>query len=95
MQCDTIKKGVECTFMTSGGCNYKQGQCHPVVDKCEGCERTHEFSGQLYCKSYADPAMKWEHSACNFATHVQATVDKYGQVKVNPIKASKRASKKR
>ncbi len=95
MQCDTIKKGGECTFMTARGCSYKEGQCYPIVEKCNGCDRIHEFGGQTYCKSYPEPAVKWEHNACNFATHVQATFDKSGQVKINPIKASKRAAKKR
>jgi len=95
MQCDTIKKGVECTFMTLRGCAYKEGQCYPVVEKCNGCDRIEEFNGQVYCRSYAEPAMKWEHSVCNFATHMQATVDKSGNIKINPLKASKRAAKKR
>ena len=40
MQCITLKKGVECAFMTNKGCNFNGGRCHSVVEKCEGCSRT-------------------------------------------------------
>lgn len=69
------------------------GECKPVIDKCEGCERTKEFEGQKFCSSYRDPSRKWAHGVCNFATHVKATVDTSGKVKVNPLKASKRAAR--
>jgi len=95
MKCTTIKKGFECAFMAENGCSYKGGRCYPVVDKCEGCERIKEFGGEKYCSSYPEPAVKWAHGACNFATHVKATVDKSGQVKINPLKASKRAARGR
>lgn len=95
MKCVTIKKGVDCAFMVSEGCSYKGGQCYPIVEKCEGCDRTSEFDGKLYCNSYPEPEAKWDHGACNFATHIQAVVDKAGKVKVNPLKASKRAAKGR
>lgn len=67
----------------------------PVVESCEGCERIMEIQGEKYCTSYAKPSAKWRHGACNFATHVKASIDKQGKVKVNPIKASKRAARKR
>lgn len=95
MKCVTIKKGVECAFMVTEGCSYKGGQCYPIVEKCEGCDRTSEFDGKVYCNSYPEPEAKWDHGACNFATHIQAVVDKAGKVKVNPLKASKRAAKGR
>jgi hypothetical protein len=67
-----------------------------IIDKCEGCDRvvTHETGGK-YCASYAQPAAKWGRKACNFATHVRAEVDTTGKVKVNPLKASKRAARGR
>jgi len=66
-----------------------------VIDKCEGCERVvNHASGSKYCTSYAKPATKWTHGVCNFATHVKATVAQ-GKVKVNPLKASKRAARGR
>lgn len=67
----------------------------PVVEKCEGCERIKEVEGERYCTSYASPSQKWRNGACNFATHVKASVDKEGKVKLNPLKASKRAARKR
>lgn len=69
--------------------------CEPVVDKCEGCDRVWEFEGEKYCASYAQPAKKWIGGACNFATHVHAEVDKTGHIKINPLKASKRAARSR
>jgi hypothetical protein len=45
----------------------------------------------VYCHTFPDPAAKWRFGACNFATHVkgQAKVE----IKLNPLKASKRASR--
>jgi hypothetical protein len=68
---------------------------HPVVEQCEGCERIHTVDGERYCSSYPQPAAKWRHGACNFATHVKADMDKEGKVKINPLKASKRAARGR
>jgi hypothetical protein len=67
----------------------------PVIDKCEGCERVVDHaSGSKYCTSYAKPSTKWTLGVCNFATHVKGTVTQ-GKVKVNPLKASKRAARGR
>jgi hypothetical protein len=65
----------------------------PVVDKCEGCERIKEDNGLRRCTSYTEPEAKWSMGVCNFATHVKASVDKQGKIKVNPLKASKRAAR--
>ncbi|GAB7080538.1 PxxKW family cysteine-rich protein [Megalodesulfovibrio paquesii] len=67
----------------------------PIIDKCEGCERSKDVEGVSICTSYSLPASKWRLGACNFATHVKATVDKSGKVKINPLKASKRAARGR
>ncbi|AGW14480.1 PxxKW family cysteine-rich protein [Megalodesulfovibrio gigas] len=67
----------------------------PIIDKCEGCERSKAVEGVSICISYPLPASKWRLGACNFATHVKATVDKSGKVKINPLKASKRAARGR
>ena len=66
----------------------------PIIDKCEGCERIRAFEEEKFCSSYPAPERKWVGGLCNFATH--ATLEATGkQAKVNPLKASKRASKGR
>ncbi len=94
MQCDSIRKGVECYFMSEKGCTYIGGCCYPVVESCEGCERIKEYNGERFCTTFPEPAAKWANGACNFATHVKASYD-HGEVKVNPLKASKRAARGR
>lgn len=69
--------------------------CTETVEKCDGCERIKELEGGKYCASYPFPEKKWKLGACNFATHVKATLDKEGKVKINPLKASKRAARGR
>jgi hypothetical protein len=76
-----------------GGMLYNGVLCRPVIDKCQGCERVQDFEGQGYCASYPAPASKWTLGRCNFATHVRA--EARAQAKVNPLKASKRAAKKK
>lgn len=93
MQCVTLKKGVECAFMTRKGCNFNGGQCHPVVDSCQGCSRTIDFADKTYCTIAPNPASKWARGACNFATHLERKAAEQTQ-KLNPLKASKRAAGK-
>lgn len=74
---------------------YSSGFFHPIVEKCEGCDRIVEKNDNRYCQSYAYPEAKWRIGLCNFATHVKREIVA-GKVRVNPIKASKRgAGKKR
>lgn len=82
--------------MTDAGLTVNGVVLQPVSEKCEGCERAvaHE-TGASYCTSYAQPAKKWAHGVCNFATHVRAEKDTGGNVKINPLKASKRAARGR
>ncbi|AMK11741.1 MAG: PxxKW family cysteine-rich protein [Pseudodesulfovibrio sp.] len=92
------KKGIvtlEGAVKTDAGLNYKGVIMEPVVEKCEGCERIVTFEEEGYCPTYAQPSRKWASGVCNFATHVRAEVDKTGKVKVNPLKASKRAARGR
>jgi hypothetical protein len=70
-------------------------ECHPIVDKCEGCDRAKEHEGVRYCSTYPLPERKWAQKVCNFATHVKAEKDTGGKVKINPLKASKRAARGR
>ncbi|WP_319466937.1 PxxKW family cysteine-rich protein [uncultured Pseudodesulfovibrio sp.] len=86
---------LEGAVKTDAGLSYKGIIMEPVVEKCEGCERVVAFEGDNYCPTYAQPEKKWAHGVCNFATHVRAEMDKAGKVKVNPLKASKRAARGR
>jgi RNA polymerase subunit RPABC4/transcription elongation factor Spt4 len=92
------KKGIvslEGAVKTDEGLTYKGVVMEPIVEQCEGCERIVPFEDEKYCPTYAQPARKWAGGVCNFATHVRAEVDKAGKVKVNPLKASKRAARGR
>jgi hypothetical protein len=77
--------------LTPEGMLYNGFTCLPIIDKCEGCDRVRPFEGQSFCYSYPQPASKWALGRCNFATHNK--VEAKAAAKVNPLKASKRASK--
>ena len=66
----------------------------PIIDKCIGCERVVEKDGVTYCKTYANPEAKWRLGICNFATHQKPEIV-VAKVRINPLKASKRASKRK
>jgi len=89
MKCTTTREGYDCNFMTAEGCSYNGGTCHPAIEACQGCDRTVTQGEMVYCKSYPDPAAKWRYGVCNFATHVKGEMKE--AVKLNPLKASKRA----
>jgi hypothetical protein len=92
MLCTTTKNGSECSFMSKKGCSYAAGTCLPIVDNCNGCARIMVLEQGSYCSACPDPAAKWKRGACNLATHVAAE-KLAGGAKLNPLKASKRASK--
>ncbi|MCK5341075.1 MAG: PxxKW family cysteine-rich protein [Desulfobulbaceae bacterium] len=73
---------------------YSSGLFRAVVEKCTGCERILEADSTSYCKSYANPEAKWKQGICNFATHVKPEFSAT-TVKINPLKASKRAMAKK
>ena len=91
MICDTIRKGDQCVFMSASGCSYTHGSCHEVISDCEGCGRTRQYPTGWYCTASADPGNKWKGGHCNLATHIQLQRTTQRQ-KLNPLKASKRAS---
>jgi len=91
MLCATLKQGVECAFMAKSGCQFNGGKCYSVVEKCGGCQKAKDFSDGQFCISFPDPGAKWRFGRCTMATHIQAAVKK-DTPKVNPLKASKRAS---
>jgi len=67
----------------------------PVVEQCEGCERiVSEDGGAAHCATYVNPAAKWHLGMCNFATHAKPEI-KVVKVRINPLKAAKRASSRR
>ena len=72
--------------------NYSDGRFQSVIDKCVGCERIVEDNGTQYCQTYLNPAAKWRLGICNFATHIKPEI-KVATIRVNPLKAAKRASK--
>lgn len=90
-----VKDYFEGATLTDEGLNFKGNIMQAVVEKCEGCERATAFEGASYCPSYAQPERKWARGVCNFATHVSAQKASDGKVKVNPLKASKRAARGR
>ena len=83
---------MECAFMTKGGCGFTGGSCVPIVEKCDGCNKVLETAGGKYCKVYPDPTAKWLTGNCPTASHIKREVKE--EQKINPLKASKRASKK-
>ena len=93
MICTTIREGQECSFMKKTGCSYNGGVCREVIEQCEGCGHIGTFAAGKYCVAYPEPALKWKNGNCNFATHIKAAAAV--KEKINPLKASKRASKKK
>ena len=89
MQCQTIKKDKDCFFWATTGCSFGGGQCHNIVEQCEGCGRTEEWPTGKYCASYPAPEKHWKVGLCNMATHVKVEEEKQ-QKMLNPLKASKR-----
>ena len=92
MVCATVKEGTECFFMNKNGCQFNGGNCYPVDEKCEGCQKIKEFSAGKFCLSFPDPSNKWRFGNCNMATHIKASNGKENG-KLNPLKASKRMAR--
>jgi hypothetical protein len=89
MVCTSVKEGVDCFFMSKKGCQFNGGECHPIVEQCEGCQKVQDFPVGRYCLVFPDPGAKWRVGTCNMATHMKGT-SKKGNGKLNPLKASKR-----
>ena len=90
MICGIIKVGKDCTFMNKKGCSFNGGECYPIVNRCQGCERAVAFPAGQYCSACPDPAAKWSARDCNLATHIVR--EKVPEVvkALDPLKASKR-----
>ncbi|MBA3030097.1 MAG: hypothetical protein FP816_14995 [Desulfobacteraceae bacterium] len=93
MICTTVRQGMECPLMTAKGCSYNGGICCETIEPCSGCKRTVEYSSSWYCTACPDPKMKWKNGNCNLATNIIQAA-KGAAAKINPIKASKRSSKR-
>lgn len=74
--------------------SFSERNFQPVIEKCEGCERIVEESGSQFCRSYLKPESKWRLGICNFATHAKPEIT-VTKVRINPLKAAKRASAKK
>jgi len=74
--------------------NFNDGRFQPIIEKCEGCGRIVEQEDVKYCKTYLYPAAKWKLGYCNFATHAKPEINII-KVRINPLKAAKRASKRK
>jgi len=92
MECVTVRKGTDCVFMTREGCSFDEGECHPVVEQCAGCDYIRSFPTGEYCAIYAEPASRWALGDCAFATHLDKTKGAVDS-KLNPVKASRRSMK--
>jgi hypothetical protein len=73
---------------------YADRTFQPITEQCDGCERIVEEDSSKYCRTYRDPEAKWRLGLCNFATHAKPELN-IVKVRVNPLKASKRASSRR
>jgi hypothetical protein len=92
MNCQTVKVGQDCGFMTKKGCGFNGGSCHVVVDSCGECNKVLEIAMGKYCRIYPNPASKWSVGKCPTASHIKREIAEATQ-KINPLKASKRANK--
>ncbi len=77
------------------GGKLRKFECFPVVEKCEGCSNIAEVEGANYCNVYAKPDAMWTTDDCLGATHVDRKIVSVTDKKVNPLKASKKASRNR
>ena len=81
-------------MQTSNAAKFSEGSFLPVIEKCEGCERIVEANDSKFCDTYANPEAKWGLGICNFATHAKPEVN-IVKIRVNPLKAAKRASRRK
>jgi len=93
MLCQTVKADLDCAFMSKNGCGFFGGSCQTIIDKCETCNKIIEYQSGKYCGVYPNPTSKWLNGRCPTATHIKLELNETTQ-KVNPLKASKRSSKK-
>lgn len=73
---------------------YADRSFQKIIEQCDGCERIVEEGSEKFCRTYREPEAKWRLGLCNFATHAKPEL-KLVKIRVNPLKASKRASSRR
>ena len=81
-------------MQASNAAKFIEGSFLPVIEQCNGCERIVEIEQGKFCDAYMNPAAKWRLGICNFATHAKPEV-KIVKIRVNPLKAAKRASRRK
>jgi hypothetical protein len=64
----------------------------PIIDQCEGCGNIQPETS--LCNVYVKPEVKWIPGKCPMSTHVVEEIQKDTK-KVNPLKASKKKSRKK
>jgi hypothetical protein len=74
--------------------NFQNEVFQAIVEQCEGCERIVAVEETKYCGTYVNPGAKWRQGMCNFATHAKPEVAVV-TARINPLKAAKRASKRK
>lgn len=95
MKCASVRMGKECSFMAKEGCSFIGGSCKPVSEKCEGCKNVEQFDNVVYCISYMEPSTKWaENKVCPMCTVIVEKIKEEAN-KINPLKASKKAAKRK
>ncbi len=94
MQCQTVLPGTECTFWSKNGCVFVDSSCQNIVEECKGCDRIVEGAIGEVCSVAPSPSFKWGHGLCNMATHKKVEISSV-EKKINPLKASKAATKKK
>ena len=81
-------------MQTGNATKFTTGSFLPVIEQCNGCERVVDVDGKQFCDTYVNPEAKWRLGICNFATHAKPEV-KIVKIRVNPLKAAKRASRRK
>ncbi len=81
-------------MQANGARKYAEKAFQPVIEKCEGCERIVEENSVRFCTTYISPDAKWRKGICNFATHAKPEIKKV-KVRINPLKAAKRTSRRK
>ncbi len=62
----------------------------PLVEQCDGCERTLAEGDQKFCQSFAFPDTKWRLGACSMATHLKTESSSAEKRRVGQQKQKKR-----